>query len=49
MGQDTEQDGKYPHAGACGAAVTMGAKHFNKNVDVSFQCLFISNTKSLYS
>jgi len=33
MGQDTEQDGKFPYAGACGAAVTMGAKHFNKNVD----------------
>jgi len=33
MGQDNEQDGKFPYAGACGAATTMGAKHINKNVD----------------
>jgi len=33
MGQDTPQDGKFPYAGACGAATTMGAKHINKNVD----------------
>ncbi|XP_066918114.1 ES1 protein homolog, mitochondrial-like [Clytia hemisphaerica] len=33
MGQDDEQGGKFPYAGACGAATAMGAKHINKNVD----------------
>jgi len=33
MGEDTEQEGKYPYAGACGAAVTMGAKHINHTVN----------------
>jgi len=42
MGQDDEQGGKFPYAGATGGAVAMGAKHFNKNVDVSFSLYIFS-------
>lgn len=33
LGMDTEQDGKYPYAGATGAVTAMGSKHINKEVN----------------
>lgn len=33
LGQDTEQDGKWPFAGAVQAITAMGAEHHNKNIE----------------
>lgn len=38
MGSDDEQGGKFPYAGSVAGAVAMGARHVNKNVNVSFFC-----------
>ena len=37
LGQDLEDNGKWPYAGATAAVTAMGAKHVNKDVDVSSQ------------
>ena len=36
MGQEAEDGGRWPFAGACGAVGAMGSNHVPKNVDVSF-------------
>lgn len=36
MGQESEDGGRWPFAGACGAVSAMGSQHVPKNVDVSF-------------
>ena len=36
VGQDKEEEGKYPYAGTAGAIQEMGGKHVNKTVDISF-------------
>jgi hypothetical protein len=36
VGQDSDTDGKWPYAGTAGACQSMGAKHVNRDVSVSF-------------
>lgn len=36
VGQDKEDEGRWPYAGTAGAVEQMGAKHVNKDVHISF-------------
>ena len=42
LGKNLEGDANWPHSGACAAAEALGAKHVEKNVNISF------NTFSIY-
>ena len=46
MGQESEDGGKWPFAGACEAVGAMGSKHVPKNVDVSFHMPVTSSHSS---
>ena len=36
VGMDTENDERWPYAGTAAAVQSMGAKHFNRDVSVSY-------------
>lgn len=35
VGQDSEQDGKWPYSGTAGAIQVMGGQHNNREINVS--------------
>ena len=37
VGHDKDDGGRWPYAGTAGAVEQMGAKHFNKDVHISFE------------
>lgn len=37
VGQDSEQDGKWPYSGTAGAIQAMGGQHVNKEINVSLE------------